>query len=511
MTRTEKLFMAAVAAAVAALILAGTALLERRLPPGPHRFGAAGPSNAQAVEVTDNTGAYVASVQDAGGGLAGLTLYGITAGTGAPAPGTPAYNPSWYGYTNIYLDPVSGNDSNAGNTSGAALATCAEAIRRYGSTSPTMNYGQNITWNQLSAVPAGTDPCFFFPRLSGGGYAAYIGTLVPFYSSDGGGNYLLGTVTAASQAGGTDMTIANMPTGTTAGMYVFDSTAGCYSFVESMSGQTGTMTQPLTAASITTIGLPSPAACTMSTGDTATLYNIPSASGLRAFRGTGGDTASSVPSVTWVQWTQIPDSSGTNASVYSLVNDSAASVFSGVYVVTHLDMSMLGGAGNAVYVDGCFLKSTMLSFGSGAFIVAGSFMANFETLGGGSITTTVMELGDTVSGQMVVSGGGVQIASTGMHVTGATTIYNGILELKGPLWGSTGIACNSGCSVYANSGGWAADMLWTGANTFGTATTGSRYVSLGVNVDSIPLTVAAFADAGSIFSPNSGARFTLGQ
>src|SRR5208282_3180830 len=64
------------------------------------------------------------------------------------APGTPAYNPNWYAAGNIYLDPVSGNDSNDGLSSGTAIKTAAEMIRRFGSTSPYLN--ASLTINQLS-------------------------------------------------------------------------------------------------------------------------------------------------------------------------------------------------------------------------------------------------------------------------------------------------------------------------------------------------------------------------
>jgi hypothetical protein len=498
------------------LLLSALGCHTKASPPTP-LFGL--PSGqAQPVCITDSTGLYCASiVPDAGGtGLNGIKTYGASAATGAAAPGTPAYNPSWYGYTNIYLDPVSGNDSNAGNTSGAALATCAEAIRRYGSTSPTMNYGQNITWNQLSAVPAGTDPCFFFPRLSGGGYAAYIGTLVPFYSSDGGGNYLLGTVTAASQAGGTDMTIANMPTGTTAGMYLYDSTAGSYAYVESMSGQTGTMTQPLTAASLTTIGLPSCTLGTMSTGDTATLYNIPSASGLKQFRATGADVSdagSNQPSVTWIQWTQILDTSGlaTPGSEFPSINDSASTIMSGVYIASRLHMGSLHGRGNGNDLLGSFVVGAAIVF-SGDALLCGDFLKSTLALAGSAGLGTFTQIGGntTVNSTSQISSN-IEVNNSGAHFVGNITTRSATLELTAPAWGAAGvIASGIGGGVWCN-GSWAANFLLTGANQLGTATTGSRYVSLGVNVDSIPLTVAAFADAGSLFNPNSGVRFTIGQ
>src|SRR5271155_1444494 len=65
-------------------------------------------------------------------------------GSAGAAPGTAAYNPSWYALTNIYWDPAGtsgGNDTNSGEE-GAPVLTWAEIIRRYGSFTPIMPYGQ---------------------------------------------------------------------------------------------------------------------------------------------------------------------------------------------------------------------------------------------------------------------------------------------------------------------------------------------------------------------------------
>jgi hypothetical protein len=68
------LFAAALAGAFAAGHYTAVAAAPPCGPPGPHRFGAAGPSNAMPIQIGDNTGAYVASVVDAGGGVAALVV-----------------------------------------------------------------------------------------------------------------------------------------------------------------------------------------------------------------------------------------------------------------------------------------------------------------------------------------------------------------------------------------------------------------------------------------------------
>jgi hypothetical protein len=494
-----------------ALVLAGCVSKG----PAPHTLGAAAPG---VTPVLPTDGTNYNTIVDAGGGQFALKVSGISAATGAAAAGTPAYNPSWYAYTDIYFDPVTGSDANVatGCQSGAVCQTCAAFIQQYGSTSPTMNYGQNITFHQgVNAVPAGTDPCFFYPKISGGGHAAYIGTLSPFYSSDGGGNYLLGTVTQAVTTAGSasDMTIANMPTGTTAGMYIFDSTAGGYAFVESMSGQTGTISQPQNTAAVTTVTTPGLAVGTAwASGDTAILYNIPAASGLKAWRASGGDFSSSAAaSVSWVQWVTIPDTSTNATSVYIMANDSVESVLSGVYVASRLHTASFGGRGSGSWVQGSFIKGAVVNF-SGAFALVSDYLASTFTTQGSGTTITNLAANTTIAGAFTIVGGGAQVNTGGLHVTGLTTCDNGQIELSSaPMWGAGGLTANAGCTIWAQGGGWAADMLLSAQLALGTATTGTRYNGAGAFVDSIPLTVGGLTDAGSIFNLNSGARFTLGQ
>ena len=79
------------------------------------------------------------------------TNFKIPSAAGGAAPGTAAYNPNWYAAGNIYLDPVSGNDTNSGLSAGAAIKTAAEMIRRFGSDSPYLSV--SLTVNQLSTRP----------------------------------------------------------------------------------------------------------------------------------------------------------------------------------------------------------------------------------------------------------------------------------------------------------------------------------------------------------------------
>ena len=81
----------------------------------------------------------------------GTNIDPLDSGASGPAPGTAAYNPSWYAVTNIYLDPVGGSDTNAGTSSSFPVKTMSEVIRRYGTSSPLISDGQHLTIHQLSS------------------------------------------------------------------------------------------------------------------------------------------------------------------------------------------------------------------------------------------------------------------------------------------------------------------------------------------------------------------------
>jgi hypothetical protein len=400
-----------------------------------------------------------------------------------PAPGTPAYNPSWYAATSgtttyVCWDPATGSDSASPGTAtscggcsvgSTSLSTFAEIVRRYGSNAPTLIYGNSVEVCKLSAQTAGVDPVFFYPKISGGGFAALVDTLVPFYSTDGGGNYLLGTVTAASQAGGTDMTIANMPTGTTAGMYVFDSTAGGYAWVESMSGQTGTMTQPLNASLVTTVTNPTTALGTAwSTGDTAVIYNIPNLTNLKAWRASGGDVVGSAASVSWVQWTQIYDP-GSAVSAQMLVNDSVNTIYSGDYVKQRLDTSGPGGRGFSNTILGSFANSNWFHWSGYVEFYAGYVSGTTEVL-----ASSLVDGNATFNGTTVVASGYMSVgtsSTSGAHFIGNITDQYSFV-LGGNAWGVAALTLNPHANVWNDTGRtWVTSLLLTGALKSGTNTT----------------------------------------
>src|SRR5208282_1951583 len=117
---------------------------------------------------------------------------------GGGAAGTPAFDPAWYAYTDIWLDPVNGSDTNVGGSMGArvpALKTVNEIVQRYGSWQPQC-YTHPLTIHQLSAQPFGSD-LFVFDPIMGACNFVWDGLS---YAPAVGGPFSPTSVTTLSQA-----------------------------------------------------------------------------------------------------------------------------------------------------------------------------------------------------------------------------------------------------------------------------------------------------------------------
>jgi hypothetical protein len=236
---------------------------------------------------------------------------GVVAWSGAAwifagAPGTPAYNPAWYAFTDIYIDPVSGNDAAAGNTSGTAIKTWGEAFLRWGGT--RVMYTHSVTVHQLSSQPASTDQIFLDVQLVNATFFAIIGTLTAV-----GGTFSAGTVSAKVRST-TDqrLRVASMPGGASAGMLVHNVTNDSWATIDAMSGSTAIMNQPYLSSNFSTIGQDwgDTEDDGWATGNTLQLYTLPNLN-LQHIGSFGADsiTSENLPCV-WLQNLNFPDPSG---------------------------------------------------------------------------------------------------------------------------------------------------------------------------------------------------------
>jgi hypothetical protein len=390
------------------------------------------------------------------------------------APGTPAYNPAWYTLTDVYWDPTAGNDTNTGMV-GSPLLTFAEIVRRYGSAAPTFNAGQSVTIHKLTGQAAGVDPVFFQPKLSGGGQAVLLDTLIVVSAA-----FVGGAVTAKVRgAPGTRLQVAAMPAGTAAGMLVFNQTRGSYAFIDSMAGAVATMQQPLTTAALTTVGSPNigPGSedNTWATGDTLVVYNC-SPLNLESWRPIGSDVSSGGTICTgWVQFSRILDPSGNTTSSYAHVADCGVSVLSACRVDGSVSMDISAsspagptGADGGVYMMGCTVLGALSILGAEAVFCGGGVVVDTFVANGGAL----LRLDCTIHGALILQGGYSTVDST--FCDGSISVNGGDLSYSVALWGSYTLTVNPRSAVINNTGlTWALTLLTAQTISFegGTAVT----------------------------------------
>jgi hypothetical protein len=409
--------------------------------------------------------------------------------------------------TDWYWDPVNGLDTNSGGI-GFPVQHFAEIIRRYGTTEPIIPYGQSVTVHQLSAQPANSDPVFFEPKMSGGGQAVLLSTLVVLQSAFTGG-----TVTAKVKGGpGTRLQIASMPAGVAAKQLVFNQTRNSYAFVDSMAGQTATMQQPVAAAGITTVNIPAPAEDnTWTTGDTLIVYDCPLLN-LASWDPVAVDenVGATKQSVGWVQFARIADSSGSAASVYGMRSRSVASVLSCCRVDARMVTSTQNGRSATGYLIGCTLASALNQYGGQLTIFGGGVAAGVNANGGlinlqGDVTlhgTNSTALGGLLSITAAFNDG-----NWGMTAPGGFQLL-----AAGAVWGSATVNLFPNAFGYNASGGtWVNAWLSSGAMQIGGATTASAYGGSGAITDGVTINPTNIDSGGAggpgLFNVKTGARY----
>lgn len=431
-------------------------------------------------------------------------------GSGA-APGTPGYDPAWYALTDIYWDPVSGSDSNAG-TSGHPVKTFAEIVRRYGSISPVLVYGQNLTIHLLSSQTAGTDPVFFNPQLSGGTAFAIIGTPVAV-----GSTFHPSSVTAKNRATNTLLQVHGMPGGTAAGALVHNQTHDSYAFVDSIVAGVATMTQPFSTSTLTVIASANVVAPTevdtWASTDTLQIYSLP-ALNLKALAPQGGDAADSsgdTPAC-WVQWVHVPDPSGTPGISVLAATAYACSL---VYSVCWFDSAFFGSAlGTAQRLMGANLSCWHAGGGNfaGWAMVGGSIQTSGEPL------SSVFSQVAAVDGDAIIHGeswaSGFTVFGYVCLTTGCTmTIIEGSVHIvpyfyaDAQAWGAGTINVEHGANFQKDvSDNWATCLTVSNIQLDG-ATTGTSY-SAGTFTDGRALSTANLDTYTGLQNVQTGSRYS---
>ena len=368
-----------------------------------------------------------------------------TAGSGGQAPGTPAYNPAWYALTAIWIDPVNGSDVNTGSAIGSPLKTWGEVVRRYGSTEPLFNYGQSCTYTFLNSQPAGSDPIFFEPRLTGGGQAILTATTALFQA--GTFTELTAKVRGAGGAGSL-LKVTTSGAGVATNMLMVNTTRNSQALVDSVAGQLATMQQPQTLASLgSTAVVPNPVEDdTWANGDNYSLYTLLSLN-LKRWRPVGGDeTAGSQPCGGWVFTASIADPSGTGASVYLHGCTSTCNVLVNCVVNGRTHATSEAGRGDANYVIGCSHVGAYISYGGVTQVFGGGFAAGYSCFTGYP----------GIDNDAVIHNSLNQDAGTNylgkVFCDGTINVFGGQLQANSFLWGSYSINVFPGASFLNQSG-----------------------------------------------------------
>lgn len=465
-----------------------------------------------------------ASYDEAAGGW--VVQLSNTAGVEGAAPGTPAYNPAWYAFTAVYWDPANesglASDTNAGASSGAPLLTWAEIVRRYGSTSPEFPYGQTVTFNMLSAQPAGEDAVFFEPRVSNGGrailtgFAALVAAGASFAAGTLSGGF--GYTGATPSAGGVQLTMAAVPSYVVGTVLLFNETTSGYAFVDAITGGNATLTQPLTAASVTNVST-SPTGVVQNTwaaGNTIQPYVVPNLN-LKKWAPVGGDVSSaSALSGGYVLFCSIADTSGAGTSIYPHVTQSAVNVLSCCVVRGVLSMTMVTGKFGGLYVTGCCIVGWGIFEPAGDTIIYGGvFQTGVDFYGAGVflLASTAIVHG---SANIYAGVAGILNANECFSDAAWSLIASTLIVFNGAtFWGSYSLdLCpTGGNSTFVNNSGSTFTLkalLTNGALTIGASqTTGTSY-SAGTWTDGIALTPANLDTHNGLQNPRMGARFTNG-
>lgn len=429
--------------------------------------------------------------------------------------------PSWLA-TDWYVDPVSGSDANTGADSGHPVKTVMGGIvLRWGQINPTLP--QTVTLHLMSSETVGQESIALAMLMVGNGPSLFIldGTLGMTTVA----SFTCGTVTAKVRGNpGTLLQVASMPGAAAQGMLIQNTTHASYAFIDSMSGSTGTITQPLSAPElITPTWIPQPTEVdTWTAGDSCVLYTLPMLN-LKMLNPTGPDgstAAGGTFSTFWVQNIWVPDASGTPSfSTFFAQPNAMGMVFSNVrmdmwlmfqganqYIDAVAQNTWLNGCGQLQFAGavGGALCTQSVSSGTHLFDLA-SLDGDLIVHGGMYVKGSTYDIMGTVyfdasiTPQMaIIHGGDVQLEPSGGLASTTTALWGpGTMNLESP-----------GSSISNESGTLWANILMMGGYSIDGVTTATSY-SAGVWTDGRAITPANLDTYNGLQNPRTGARFSF--
>lgn len=167
--------------------------------------------------------------------------------------GSGSFPPASWSVPNWFIDPVNGNDANAGTSSGTPVKTVTGGIvAKWGSPQVVLN--QSTTFHFLNSETSGQEAINLDITMTGGAIFRMLGNYVSQ------GTTTLATVTAKNRSAQQPLvvTLAAAPPGLAIGWMLRNVTRGSRATIWSISGANLTMTQPYAAYALGAVqGIPS--------------------------------------------------------------------------------------------------------------------------------------------------------------------------------------------------------------------------------------------------------------
>ncbi len=396
----------------------------------------------------------------------------------------------------VFIDPVSGNDSNTCITSGSACQTYSEVTRRWGcggspTSSPLLAQATTIKW-LTSEATAVADEVVFAPRLTNGAKAFIVGAL-----SAG----TPGTISAINEAKNAS---ANQPLVITtsipspvAGLMIHNTTHASRAWIDVVSDHV-TMTQPLVSSNATIpLGLFPAEVDSWNTSDTVA-FETPAKVNLRYYAPVyqDGTVALSGNSLAYLSniWIQDPSGSssyseifiGNNVIVQEVRSDAAVNMMStgdGLDLATgtlgEIDNNWIAGLSvNAEQVNGGAIGTLNPGFAINVFGFRNVFDADITLHGylstdGGELGAFLAYFAESAPTSGVSVFAGHLTSSTGGPY-GAPALYGkGIIDVLFNATASYPAGAGAAVATYPLTGGIEMDNITVGClgNPASTGTT----------------------------------------
>lgn len=427
--------------------------------------------------------------------------------------GTPSVNPgnppaSWL-VADWYVNPATGNDSNAGTSAGTAVQTVMGGIvSKWGTASPTIK--QNTTIHLLAAETLSQEDVRIDPVVVEGAWFAIVGTPILVAS------FQLGVVTSKNRATATPLSSTGfVAAGIAVGCLVVNTDRGnSESMIQNLAGGTATLSQPLgpltpavNAANFVSPGF-TPEVDTWAHNDHVSVYALPLLN-LKLLQVSGGDsTPATLGGVSWVQYVSIPDVAGAGNSYYSAGESQGCINY---YVSCRIDPYVTftgtqGGGTQGGFVVGC-------AFNGGSTVADASVIGGYVNL-----YALALAPGGCVDGDCLCASGlrgfdgisfiGLAYVGSGLLVfNGATSKIDPIYYPTATLWGTGGCDVEDNSTLMNKTGDLWANVLLLGLALDGQAT-GTKYVA-GVWTDGVTVNVANLDLFTGLQNPRTGARYCL--